>query len=533
MSSGKKKKKKVVKKKVVTVTGKNGGKIKTTVGSNTYNTLIKNGGKVSSSSSSSSSGSSSSSSNKSVAQQVADISAQAKKIQDAINTSKLTSKERDQIGSSIQKATGAVSTLVKSDNVAKATGGIGSTGINYALPKAQAPVNPAAITPGMEPVQTPEITPETPGIIDAVGGVTGLGVENQRMSDYMKKQDEARVKREQEQQKTQQTLLEKFLGKNGENVTSPSEARQNAWDETGIDVEKYFAKQEAGIKEIESLTNDYNAVEAARDQQIAQSNDKMASMNFINNQTAQIERNAAPKLNEISANINAKAATLQAQQGNYAEARSYVNDAVQAATADAKFKFDMFSTFYEINKDNFDRVESIYSDAFKNQMAIAQQDYEVQLAEKQMIGEYMLKYPTAGLSMNDSLSDASRKLGDIGVGIQGADLTADQRNFLFAQENPAFADFMGKASDSDMNTLNSYAEGLLNGDMEITNIPEKYRAAAYALSNKMAQELLNPVEPVKETTISAPTGTYSSSSLNQGPTLTSIWNSLTSNLFGD
>jgi hypothetical protein len=280
------------------------------------------------------------------------------------------------------------------------------------LKKPEAPLSADQIT-RLSATQVPDIMPDVVDPTNAIAGIAGLSIENQRLAELQQKQSEALLAREKENQKQQQTFMDKILGKNGENLTSPTEARDQAWQDTGMDVQKYFAKQEAGIKEIESLNNDYAAIVAARDQQIAQTNDKMGSMNFINNQTAQIERNAAPKLNEISANISSKAATLQAQQGNFAEARSYVNDAIDAATADTKFKMDMFTTFYNINQDNFERTQSIYADAFKNQMAIAQQEHEENVAQKTLIGEYMMKYPTAGLKITDSFEEASRKIGAI------------------------------------------------------------------------------------------------------------------------
>lgn len=86
-------KKATTKKKYVTVTGKNGGKITTTVGSNTYNTLIKNGGKVASSGSSSSGSSSPSSSpsnSSSQAQQLATIKSTLEKMSSDLKAGNVT-----------------------------------------------------------------------------------------------------------------------------------------------------------------------------------------------------------------------------------------------------------------------------------------------------------------------------------------------------------------------------------------------------------------------------------------------------------
>lgn len=382
--------------------------------------------------------------------QLANANAQMAKIQSMLAepSTKLTSAQSSSISSQLGQASTALASL----------------------PKANAPTSPVGINPQVGETTVPTTTPAVAPVAGAVAGVAGLGVENKKMSDFAKQESDARLKAEEARQKESATLMDKFLGK----VTSPTEAKTQAWDETGMDVQKYFAKQEAGIKEIESLTNEYNAVTAARDQQIAQTNDAMGSMNFINNQTAQIERNAAPKLNVLSADINAKAATLQAQQGNYAEARAYVNDAVQAATADAKFQFDMFQSFYEVNQDNFDRVDSIYNESFKTQMGLAQQEYETQLAEKQLIGEYMLKNPTAGIRMTDTIEEASRKIGLVPTGGEG--LTADMKNYNAAVTTGytgTFADFLGKGGST--SKIDGLALSLFTGEIGIGDVPSDLR----------------------------------------------------------
>lgn len=269
------------------------------------------------------------------------------------------------------------------------------------LAMAKAPGNVADINSQFPTFKLPEVPTEMGDIGLPSAGMAGM---QQYISDYTKMLTE----REQQFQKEQKSTLQTFM----DSLTSPKEAREQAWDETGMDVKEHFAEQQKGIKEVETLQGQYNDIVAAKDQQIAQTNDKMASMNFINNQVQQIERNAAPQLQRVSAQINAKAAVLEAQQGNFAQAQSYVNQAVQDAVADYKFKADMYSEMYKLNEDSFNRVSSIYSDAFKNQMALAQMQYEEQRLDKERVGELLLKYPTAGIDIyKDSYTDALKKAG--------------------------------------------------------------------------------------------------------------------------
>jgi len=222
--------------------------------------------------------------------------------------------------------------------------------------------------------------------------------------------DQIYQRQEQARQQESQSMLSKLMG----STTSPSEARTAAQNETGINPANYFAEEKAKIAEIEVLTQEYNSVKAAMEQQIAGSYDKMASNNFISNQQAQITRNAAPKLNMLSANINSKAAVLQALQGRFNEAQNYVNQAVQDATADTKYQMDIFSTFYQMNQDSINRLDSIYQDSFKISMDLATTAYEQQYAEKTEIGKLMMDNPKAGISITDSLASAYAKVANSG-----------------------------------------------------------------------------------------------------------------------
>lgn len=295
------------------------------------------------------------------------------------------------------------------------------------LPQASVPSNVGAIASPFQEFVAPQTTPGFGDISSSLAGTAGLGALNQSNQQFFQQQ----LAQQQQQFESEKSGLKDFFN----SLTSQQEARAQAEDRVGLDAQAHFASVDASIKEIESLTNDYNRAVEAKDQQIAATHDKLASNNFINNQIAQIERNAAPKLNRISAEINAKAAVLQAQEGNFAEAQKYVNQAVADATADNKFKADMFNAAFELNRENFDRIQSIYANAYETSMGLAQAAYEEQRVEKEQIGELLLSYPNAGIDIyNDSLEDAFRKagiapraLGTGGTGTGGGGLSLSSR----------------------------------------------------------------------------------------------------------
>jgi peptidoglycan hydrolase-like protein with peptidoglycan-binding domain len=271
------------------------------------------------------------------------------------------------------------------------------------LPKTTAPNDPSNITyaPSLNfPTNTPPFGDVSNATSASAGTQAFVDTQQQIATDRQKQ-----VQAEQDAlAKTTKPFLDKLLG-----APSPMEARKAAQQETGINPEDYFADQKVKIAEIETLTKDYNATKAAMEQQIAASNDKLGSNNFINNQIAQIQRNAAPKLNMMSANINSKAATMQALQGNFNSAQDFVNQAVQDATAEQKYNFDLYQTFYQINKDTIDALDAPYAEAYKAALALSQSQYEQSVKNKQQIGEMMLAYPKAGISMGDTIEQAFKK----------------------------------------------------------------------------------------------------------------------------
>lgn len=276
---------------------------------------------------------------------------------------------------------------------------------NPSLTQAQPPSNAGNITNLTTP-KYPSLTPASGNISDATAGTSG-------MSTYLDTKTLAQDDYQSQIQaldKKQGDLQTSWLS----NLISPSEARKTATSSTGLNIKDYFERERQQISEIESLTKDYNGVVKARDQQIATTHDILGSNDFINNQIAQINRNAAPRLNEMSANINAKSAALQASQGMFNEAQSYINQAVQDATADSKFKVDMFSMFYQMNKDSIDRLDKNYKDVLDKKWEAVKLEYQTSVQDKREIGDLIVSNPKAGIKISDTLEEAYAKFARAG-----------------------------------------------------------------------------------------------------------------------
>lgn len=275
---------------------------------------------------------------------------------------------------------------------------------NAQLPSSQSPSNAGQVTTNSQ-IQTPTGSPTTPDTSSVSGLISYYQSQFQTAEQQRKDAEAARAAAEDQQKNQTQPFLDRILG-----AKSPDQVRSEAQAKTGIDPTQYFADQKARIAEIDSLNKEYAGVVEARDAAIAQTNDKMASNSFINNQIAQINRNAAPRLNTLSANINSKAASLQASQGLFNEAQDYVNKAVNDATADLKFNVDMFNEFYDLNQSVIDKLDVKYQNAIKDARDSAESAYKLAYSEKQDVGNLILKYPNAGISITDNYDQAISKV---------------------------------------------------------------------------------------------------------------------------
>lgn len=375
-------------------------------------------------------------------------------------------------------------------------------------------------------IGTPMGTPQFGSTSPSTGNVAGAFASSQSMlpSIDMKMADYERqlASAERAQEQTQKGLLD-FLKKS----PSQAEMRQDAYQDIGLNPTQYFADQKARIAEIGALTQAYNEQVAAKDAAIAQSYDKLASNSFINNQIGQIERNAAPRLNQMSANINSKAAVLQALQGNFAEARSFVNQAVEDAVADRKFQVDLFTAMYDMNQDKIERLDKKYSDAYSYAFDLAKMEYENAREDKQKVGELLLQNPQAGISMSDSLDEAYRKIG--------VNPNSPERRLLEAQIANTLDNASGGNEDnqetSDVETL--AREYLNDPNFDITIVPSGLRARVIQRANELATELLGSSENQVPTQPSRSTLSYlPSSTLQTIKSPFSTVGSFFSNLFG-
>lgn len=197
------------------------------------------------------------------------------------------------------------------------------------------------------------------------------------------------------------SFFEKYLGSK-----TADEAKARATTETGINPTEYFAENKAVLAEVKSLSDQYNSLIEARDTQIAalSGQGRGITEDFLNNQTAQINKNAAPKLNALAAGINAKTAYAKALEGNFEDAQKYIKDAVDSATAIDKDRFDMAYAFKQENDAIFKDLDSKYTKAYDTYLDGVKFQYEQSVKEKEEMGKILLDAARYGINLSSYMS---------------------------------------------------------------------------------------------------------------------------------
>jgi hypothetical protein len=392
--------------------------------------------------------------------------------------------------------------------------------------QAQAPTSPAAIVP-LPSAQMPNNTPTTGNTSGATATTAAATTQIDAMQKYF--EDQMKLAKEQaDALQTQQDQNKSFLSNLISSTPSTSQTRADAYSQIGIDPSQYFADQKSRITEIDTLNQEYNKFKAEADQQKAQliGQGRGIPMDLLNNQAAQIDRNAAPRLNMLSANINSKAAVLQSLQGNFNEARSFVNQAVEDATADTKFKFDTIKTFYDMNQDSINRLDTKYQNALQSSMELAKFKYEEDLSNKQYAGDAMIKYNSmgAGITINDTPGVVAQKIASVGGelgylsekktvtttpkstgvkftnaqilnGSENSGLPTDE----FKQLPEAVQNFFVNAPQKDIDDLTQLMQNVVDETQDIAEATEVINSFAVSKSVKDYFISLLPQQPTKET----------------------------------
>lgn len=283
-------------------------------------------------------------------------------------------------------------------------------------------VSPNNPNPALRPATVPTTTnvtntptPVVPNVPTTTGGITTATAYNAGLGTYVDSQIAAN-KDVQDKQSALQVAQASQTQTKGALATlmgdsSVPNATATATAQTGVDPTAYFADVKAKQAEIQSLTDQYNKALSDVQTQKSALQDGLTTNNFANNESAQIDRNAAPSLNSLAVLINSKTATLATEQGNFTQAEDFIQKATDAATAAKKDQLTYLTTLYNENQDTISSLDSTYKDALNQAITFATDDYNSAKSDATAIGKLMTDPSTsgAGITLNDTLAQAQQK----------------------------------------------------------------------------------------------------------------------------
>jgi len=189
------------------------------------------------------------------------------------------------------------------------------------------------------------------------------------------------------------------------------ERKKELWEELGVKPAEYFREREADIAELEGMQAEYDRKLAEKERALLGLEKEMAGRltSVYQGQKALLQRQYNAELNAIAARIKAKAAAMEAKQGNFNEARNFVREAISDYTWDLKMDYQLISEFEERNKDLLDELKGEYKTALAEYKESIRREIETTEEEKEKVMELMLKYPTSAITIDDSLEEAVKK----------------------------------------------------------------------------------------------------------------------------
>ncbi len=251
---------------------------------------------------------------------------------------------------------------------------------------------------------TPDLS-QVDGAIAREKEYTALLESKQSEYEQLAKQREEELKQAETEQKSVLDRMKDLVG-----MAKPAEVREERLTDLGYDSAKFLAEQRADISEMEALRIDYDKAVAMRDQQIADIHGTAGiGMDFLNNAIAQINRNANVVLSQKASAINNKAAIMEMKQGNFNQAISLADQAVEDFLYEIKFEYDMYHMFNQQNEDRINYLRGELKESLQTAEQYALAQYEEAREEQMQVKNLMLQYPASGIKVGDTLDEATEK----------------------------------------------------------------------------------------------------------------------------
>ena len=279
------------------------------------------------------------------------------------------------------------------------------------LGKVEAGTTPAPTRAAAPPVSANNLSnaggqlnmPDATTASDGASGIssaTGQSDMLKAMTDMLKKQQE----RTDKATETQKTWIEKLTGKDKTSQADILAKQQEQYDISG---------KLGQMQDITNLTFPLNQQMADLTTQETAEIDRLdaigMSESWRNDKTTSIHNKYNRLKAPIATQLNAYAAQAQAIQGNLAIANQYISQAVNAATYDQEFEYNRTRDIIDLNQDFISGLEADERSLFANMLNLKQDELSNARTDKTNVGNLMLQYPSAGITMNDTIGRATAK----------------------------------------------------------------------------------------------------------------------------
>jgi len=198
---------------------------------------------------------------------------------------------------------------------------------------------------------------------------------------------------------------------------------------------------------------------------------------------------------------------MEARQNNFNEARSFANEAVADYTADLRFEYERYNDFVDMNMDLLDSLGAEYKEFVEGERQAILQKLTIEEQDKRSVMDLSLKYPKAGITINDTLEEATKKASEWS-GAQPAETTSqiigsaetgyfniirDAQGNIISQEPIEGIGGTAKTAQELQNEIDMYARDLLSGAIGVTSVPANIRTAVMTRKKELLIEDITDV----------------------------------------
>jgi len=236
------------------------------------------------------------------------------------------------------------------------------------------------------------------------------------------------------------------------------------------DIESKVAERKALYDEATVLQKQITDLQAERDKTLLDVEGKPIPMALIRGEQEHIEKMYESRISNLNAQLGYKMAMYQAKSGEINEARTWINDLVNAATYDQEYDFKVLSTMLNLHNDEYNELGKDVRAEIGQIVDLQQQMLNLNQTEMREKTDMMIQAANKGITP----------------------LSFDQLKQMSLEEvaNWAASEIaaLPKTVQESPDIINYYAKQVASGAISLENVPAETR-------NAVVKVLAQPVQP--------------------------------------